>query len=104
MPSNEGLPPEEMETLKMFCKSCKEFTEVRGVYDSVEAWTLVRADYGNGRVNVELGQMIGESEICGVRDFTCMECHEPVMENGEHSQYVESEERLLEIIDHQFMD
>jgi hypothetical protein len=94
--SSDGLLPEEMDVLKMFCKVCQEFTPVLAVYDSVESWTLTRS--GD---RVELGTMIEGSEIVGVRDFKCMECHEHVMVDGE---FVESEEELLEIIDHQFME
>jgi len=87
--------------LKMFCHQCGKMTGVLAVYDCIETWTLVRDDFMDGTTGLGLGEMIEGSEIVGVRDFKCAQCHEYVMEDGE---YVLTEYGLVDIINQQFMD
>jgi hypothetical protein len=93
--------PQEIQPLQMYCIYCQKMTNIRAVYDSVEVWTVMLGKRRDGTRSIDLLEQIEPSDIVGPRDFTCAECHEPVMKDGE---YVESEERLLEIIDKQFMD
>jgi len=87
--------------LEMFCLNCKEMFPVYASYDCIETWSLERCEYKEQSPYIELLDMVDETYMVGVHQFECSECGTVVIEHGWN---VVSEERLLEIIDQQFMD